>query len=322
MNATPPKIGIALGGGSARGWAHIGVLQELEAQGIRPEIICGTSIGALVGGFYVREQLDPFVAWLRRLDRRMIMRYLDLKLMVGGGLIEGKRLIEFFNTQFGDANIEDLPRPYTAVAADLASGAEVLLQQGSLLEAVRASIALPGLFTPVRRGVQWLVDGGLVYPVPVLHARNLGAGIVIAVNLNSDIAGRHFKRYATPPAPVEHPKPSTEQRLLDKLAHEMKTRTNAMLAPMLEQYLGTPGMLEVIAGSLNIMQDQITRQRLGEDRPEILLEPRLGHIGLLEFDRAAEAIDIGRECVRQHLSAIRAALENDGQAMTDRALRE
>lgn len=308
MNAISAKIGIALGGGSARGWAHIGVLQELEAQGIRPDIICGTSIGALVGGFYVRGQLDPLVEWLRRLDRRTIMRYLDLKLMVGGGLIEGKRLIEFFNAQFGDVNIEDLPRPYTAVAADLASGTEVVLQQGSLLEAIRASIALPGLFTPVRRGVHWLVDGGLVNPVPASNCRTLGADVVIAVNLNSDIAGRHFKRYTTAPAPIAHPKPSTEQRLLDKLAHELKTRTNALLAPMIEQYLGTPGMLEVIAGSLNIMQDQITRQRLTEDRPEILLEPRLGHIGLLEFDRAEEAIAIGRDYVRQRLPAIRAAL--------------
>jgi len=173
------KIGLALGSGSARGWAHIGVIRELEALGIRPDIVCGSSAGALVGGIYVSGFLDVFEKWLRQLDKRQIFHYLDMNLVPGGGFVEGKRLIDYFQILMGDRNIEDLECKYIAVATDLTNGREIWLRSGSIMDAIRASIAIPGFFTPVKKGEQWLVDGGLSNPVPVSVCRALGADLIV-----------------------------------------------------------------------------------------------------------------------------------------------
>lgn len=198
MNPTAPsrpRIGLALGGGSARGWAHIGVIRVLAEAGIEPDLVCGTSIGALVGAAYVAGELDPLEKWVRSLRLQTVVSFLDVSL--NGGLIKGDKLITFFRNHFVDRDIGELARPFGAVATDLRRGREVWLREGRVSDAVRASIALPGLFTPTERDGSWLVDGGLVNPVPVSLCRAMGADLVIAVDLNTGLLGRHIK----PPKP-------------------------------------------------------------------------------------------------------------------------
>ncbi len=287
-----PRIGIALGSGSARGWAHIGVLRGLEELGIVPDVVCGSSIGSLVGGAYVSGRLDAFEDWIRSLDWKGILRYLDIRLLAGGGFIEGKRLMDFLRDHIGDVEIEELSRPFATLATDLATGREVWLRDGSLLEAVRASIALPGFFTPVRRGDAWMVDGGLVNPVPVSLCRALGAEVVIAVNLNGDIVGRHIARYtAEREEKREGALRHVEATLLERLSNGF---ANLLPTPQ------GPGIFEVMAASINIMQDRITRSRMAGDPPDVLLAPRLAQIALMDYDRSSETIEAGYHCVLRH----------------------
>lgn len=187
-----PRLGLVLGSGSARGWAHIGVIQTLKQAGIEPDIVCGTSIGALVGAAYAVGELDRFEEWVLSLGMRDVISFMDLRL--NGGMLKGGKLMEFFRRNFIDLSIEDLKKPFGAVATDLETGAEVWLRSGSAIDAIRASIALPGLFAPVWHEDRLLVDGGLVNPVPVSLARAMGADILIAVDLNSDLLGRHLQR--------------------------------------------------------------------------------------------------------------------------------
>ena len=189
-NPRKPRIGLALGSGSARGWAHFGVIRALEESGIRPDIVCGTSIGALVGAAYAAGELDRFERWVLGLGVKEVVGLMDLSLTPG--LLRGERLMAFLRQSWPDRPIEQLRLPFAAVATELHNGAEIWLRTGSTLDAVRTSIAMPGLFAPVHSDGMLLVDGGLVNPVPVSVARAMGADIVIAVDLASDILGRHL----------------------------------------------------------------------------------------------------------------------------------
>lgn len=184
------RIGVALGSGAAKGWAHIGVIRGLEAQGVRPDIICGSSMGAVVGAAYAADRLDEFEDWAESLEWTSVVGYLDLAMR--GGLIKARRLFEFFVERLPDARIEDLPRPFAAVGTDLSTGQEIWMREGNLIDALRATIAVPGLITPSTWRGSWMVDGGLVNPVPVSLARALGADFVIAVDLNTTLLGRRF----------------------------------------------------------------------------------------------------------------------------------
>jgi NTE family protein len=289
------RLGIALGSGSARGWAHIGVLRALEQAGIVPDVVAGTSIGALVGAAYASGRLDRLEEWVIQIDWWDIIRYMDLRL----GGVEGERLMRAFRERVEDAPIEALPKPFGAVATDLHTGSEVWFRDGSVLDAVRASIALPGLFSPVRHQGRWLVDGGLIDPLPVSLCRALGAERVIAVNLNGDIVGRHFSGRA---ARLATPNP-----LLARLSAGLQAVLGNNHPPAAggSEADGPPGLFEVMAGAINIMQDRITRSRMAGDPPTVVLSPRLGHLGLMDFDHASEAISAGMDCVRLHLPLMR-----------------
>ena len=188
------RIGLALGGGAARGWAHVGVIRALEQAGIHPDLVCGTSVGSLVGAAYAAGELDRFEQWLLGMRIKDVVGFMDVSL--AGGLLKGERVMEFFRRNFVDRPIEQLAMPFAAVATALHTGAEVWLRDGSTVEAVRASIALPALLTPVLRDGIVLVDGGLVNPVPVSLARAMGADTVIAVDLSSDRLGRRLSATA------------------------------------------------------------------------------------------------------------------------------
>ena len=296
-----PRLGIALGSGSARGWAHIGVLRALEAAGIEPDVVCGTSIGALVGGAYAAGQLDALETWVRSLSLLDVVGFMDVTL-TRGGLIAGEKLFKGLRSFHSDIAIEKLRKPFAAVATDFGSGREIWLQKGSLLNAVRASTSLPGIFPPVKVSSQWLLDGGLVNPVPVSVCRALGAEVVIAVNLNGDLTSRNV-----PPRAVRR-EPRT-----DKLSTRLRLRGvgGFLAAQLLEPKQKTPGFFEVLAGALYIMQDRITRSRMAGDPPDVLLAPRLAQIRLLEFHRAEEAIDAGRAAVAPLLAEVQRALTPD-----------
>lgn len=288
-----PRIGLALGGGSARGWAHIGAIRALEDAGIHADLVCGTSIGALVGAAYVAGELDRLETWVRGLKLQTVVGFLDFSL--GGGLIKGEKLIAFFRDHFVDRDIRELERPYGAVATDLARGREIWLREGTVSDAVRASIALPGLFTPVASDGNWLVDGGLVNPVPVSLARAMDADFVIAVDLNADLLGRHLRD-----APATRPR-RTKPTLADTVMAQLGIERDEGPAP--------PAMLDVLASSINIMQVLITRSRLAGEPADALIAPPLASLGLMEFHRAAVAIEAGRRAAQAALPQIRERLD-------------
>jgi NTE family protein len=303
---TRPRIGLALGSGSARGWSHIGVIDALAEAGVEPDIVSGTSIGSLVGAAYVAGRLTALRQWAMAATWREIVGMIDVRLS-GGGLIDGKLIVAFLQGLGIAGPIESYAKKYAAVATDLATGREIWLQSGPIHEVVRASIALPGILSPARIGDQWLVDGGLANPVPVSVCRALGADVIIAVNLNGDLLGRRFDSEPEPSAAaVRAPVPNeTLGRMLPQLPEALREQATQMIRRLLPQASGAPGYFDVIVDSINIMSDQITRTRLAGEPPHVMLVPRLRDIGLLEFNRANEAIAEGRACVEHALPMLR-----------------
>lgn len=314
-----PKIGLALGSGSARGWSHIGVLKRLAELGLKPDIIAGASVGALVGAAYASGNLHTLERWVRTLARFDIIRLLDPRLS-GGGFIHGESLMSAIGLHVGDQDIAELETKFSCVATDLNSGQEVWLSEGSLHDAIRASIALPGVFTPVWRDRRWLIDGGLVNPVPISLARAMGADIIIAINLNGELMGRRPRlRDPGPEAQLEMPPvPEPEEPVDDSFFARTLSRLN--ISTKLESMIGSlrgdpdntptpPGLFDVLTASINIMQDRITRSRMAGDPPDIVIAPRLAHIRLMEFDRAAEAIEEGEKAVDRRADEIKALFE-------------
>jgi NTE family protein len=305
------KIGLALGSGSARGWSHIGVIRALAEQGIEPDVVSGCSIGSLVGAAYAKGELDKLEEWARQLRWQEIVDLMDINFL-GGGFMKGDKLFQYIRRQTDDINIENLSIPFAAVTTDFDTGREVWLQRGSLLDAVRASIALPGLFTPAKLDGRWYVDGGLVNPVPVSLCRALGAEIVIAVNLNGELVGKHRQQREKELARAREKESQAEIMLWDRFAGQFKDSFRSTKEAWLEELLGAnkemPGMFEVLAGSINVMQDRITRSRMAGDPPDVMLTPRLAHIGMLEFDRADEVIAEGYGSLERMQAALEDAL--------------
>ncbi len=300
-----PRIGIALGSGSARGWAHIGIIRELAEIGIQPHIVCGCSIGAIVGAAYVAGNLRRLEDWVRSLTRRELVRFFEINLSLDS-FVAADRFRDFLRRYVSaeDLLIENLSKPFATVSTELETGREIWFTEGPVLHAVIASIALPGLFPPVRHQGRWLVDGGLVNPVPISLCHALGAERVIAVNLNGDIVGKHFR-----PAQPRSRSPSDQKSMLESFMDTIKEYSPHLLGNEKTRD-HPPSLFEAIAGAINITQDRITRSRIAGDPPDILLNPRLSDIGLLEFHRGGEAIDEGRACVRRARSAIEHLLED------------
>lgn len=291
-----PRIGLVLGSGSARGWSHIGVIRALERAGIAPDVVCGTSIGALVGATYAAGKLDWLHDWVSKLSWQGVIAMLDFRM--GGGLIEGGRLMEFFRTHFDDEGIENLPIGFACVATELATGREVWLREGSVIDGVRASIALPGLFTPFQHEGRLLVDGGLVNPVPVSLCRALGAEIVIAVDLNWDLIGRFNRNSITVDAPDTGQAAGVMSSLLAKFRPAAWKNGGADESP------GAPSILDVLSTSLNIMQVRITHSRLAGEPADAMIRPRLSQIAAMDYHRGAEAIAEGERATELALPMI------------------
>jgi NTE family protein len=290
------KIGLALGGGAARGWAHIGVLRALNKAGIKPDIVAGTSIGAVVGACDVTGHLDELEDFARELTRRRVLGYLDFNLS-GTGLITGHRLGERLRKHLGEIRIEEMPRRFTAVATEIGTGHEVWLSRGNLVDAVRASYALPGVFRPVKVEGRWLFDGALVNPIPVSVCRALGARYVIAVNLNIDISNR---------GTISNVNPMPQSDLDMEQAPPVTGKNGIAVRRLLQrQILGkgddVPGISTVMVDAFNIVQDRIARSRLAGDPPDAMISPRLHGIGLFDFHRAEELIARGEAAARREI---------------------
>jgi NTE family protein len=300
-----PVIGLALGGGAARGFAHIGIVRTLIAHGIVPNVVVGTSIGAVVGGAYAAGHLDTLEEWARSLQRRNILGYLDIRLN-GSGLIGGDKLAAQLEAAIGPILIEDLPLKFASVATEVRTGHEIWLTHGRMVDAVRASYALPGIFSPVLVGDRWLVDGALVNPVPVSAARAFGAEIVIAANLSSDIFTHSTTIYSHGPSaevPEAAIEPAPSKRGFGKLFSAERTVKREFFGGG-----GRPGISSVMVDAFNIMQDRITRARLAGDPPDLLISPRVGEIGWFDFHCADDLIAYGARAAERAIDSIQEAI--------------
>src|SRR4051812_15884020 len=302
-----PVLGLALGGGAARGFAHIGIVKTLVAHGIVPDVVVGTSIGAAVGGSYAAGRLDRFEQWARGLQPRNIFSYLDIRLN-GSGLIGGEKLAAQLQAAIGEVMIEQLPLKFASVATEVRTGHEIWLTHGRMVDAIRASYALPGIFAPVLVGDRWLFDGALVNPVPVSAARALGAEIVIAANVSSDVFTHATTIYAHGPSSAAPPEPVIEA------APPPKRGIGKFFSPertMKREFFGSaarPGISTMMVDAFNIMQDRITRARLAGDPPDLLITPRVGQVGWFDFHRADELIAHGARAAERAIESIQEAI--------------
>jgi len=288
MAKSRKKIGLALGSGAARGWAHIGVLRALTRLGLQPDLIAGCSIGALVGAAYAAGELDSLEQWVRGFTRLQVMSLLDPTF--SGGLFRGDKVFGVAEERVGELTFAELQLPFACVATELETGREHWLQEGPVMGAVRASCSIPGMFVPVQLDGRWLIDGAVVNPVPVSLCRAMGADLVIAVNLNSDTR-QNWSSHDDDEVAARHP-----------LLQWLPKRNHA----------GAPSMLGVMNNSISIMQERITRARMAGDPPEIALNPHLGAVAIMDFHRASEAIAEGEACVDRMIPFIEAEAHRFG----------
>ncbi|VEF26557.1 NTE family protein rssA [Shewanella baltica] len=310
-NGTTPSVGIALGSGAAKGWAHIGVLNGLAAMGIKPDKVAGCSVGALVGAAYAHDHLPELEEWVRSFSSWDVLGLMDIRWRKGG-LIGGDKVFDVLQARIGDVNIENLNRPFAAVATDLYSGQEIWFTEGDLRQAVRASCSMPGILAPVRQGDRWLVDGAVVNPVPVSVSRAMGVDVVIAV----DLYGYHSGRIQV--LPVSMMSQKNVEAEMDMPARQetgfmdLFARGRDYVSNLTDKFsLGTksnPGMIAVMSQSMGILEQRHKRARLMGDPPDICIVPEVGNIGTMEFHRADEAIAAGEAAVEKVAHLIEAAL--------------
>jgi NTE family protein len=295
-----PRLGIALGAGGARGWSHIGVLLELNAKEIYPDVVAGTSIGALVGGAYAAGKLKDMEAFACGLTRKRVISLLDVSFS-GVSFLAGERLRRELEQEFSDRSFEDLDKKFGAVATEIGSGHEIWLTKGNVADAIRASYAMPGIFEPVKINGRWLFDGALVNPIPVTLCRALGAEVVIAVNLVGDTTFRGTiidDRVSIEPALEQYDfaPPAAGPSLSARIFGGMGGNLRRVFGKRED---GAPGIGIAMMDAFNIAQGRISRSRLAGDPPDVLVNARLGTVGLFDFHRADELIAIGREATRR-----------------------
>ena len=341
MDEEAPILGLALGSGSARGWAHLGVFRALKELGIEPQVVCGASVGALVGAAWASKRLRLLERWALSLRRRDVLAFLDLNLR--NSLIKGERLYRLFD-RYADLQIESLPRAFATVATDFETGEALYFKSGSVIDAVRASMSMPGLLPPVAVDGRLLMDGGLADPIPVRLCRELGATRVIAVNLNRGIVQSRASRRLAESEPNslgdaasedcdkqssgrESDLPESTPRALagamevmgDRL-DDLKRRVSAAWEESAwsqrfandEPTPAPPGLYDSLVGALHILQDRVARSRLEQDAPDVELCPELGGIAMLEVYRAEEALAEGYRVTLEAADLLRALSEDPG----------
>jgi NTE family protein len=305
------KVGLVLASGAARGWAHIGAIAALEEAGVRPALIAGTSIGAFVGAAYASGRIADLGELVREMDQRNVRTFLDM-VFPRSGLIDGERLMALMRNRLFLPSFEELPLPFRSVATDLARGVEVVSGSGDLAAAVRASISIPGIFTPVERDGVVLVDGALLNPLPVSVARAMGAQFVIAVDLTRGMLDRNAPDLRPAAVPATLPRAVASGEGQDTWLRRMVEQGRDLFRPRQRvQYrkvrkgAAFPNIFEVLLSSFEVMEVQVVRTRLAIEPADLLIRPRVGGIGLMEFHRGEEAIDEGYRAARQALAGER-----------------
>ena len=302
------SIGLVLGGGGARGWAHLGVLQAIDELDIKIDAVVGSSIGALVGGLFVAGELEPLREMALELDWKQVLYYFFDMTLPRSGLVDGKRIVDRIRKQVGEVDIPDLPIPFAAVATDIMTGDEVVLREGDLLNAIRASIAVPGIFTPNRIEDRVLVDGGLTNPLPVSVARTMGVTKIIAVDLNARLDDRHLMEVHT----TSDEESETEQKTngwqgsIKKHIDRAVTQMDRMRENVIQSWVkkdSLPNIFDVIGNTVVIMQAQVTEARLKTEAPDILIRPEVGTTAFMEFHKVQETMEKGYEAAMRSLKS-------------------
>lgn len=285
------KIGLALGAGAARGWTHLGIIEALENLGIKIDVVSGCSIGAYVGAAYASGNLTQLKDWAFDLTEWEVLRLLGIG-FTRSGLASGEQVFKRLADDFSVTTFEEMQRPFAIPATDLYSGREIIFQSGPVVDAVRASCSIPALFAPVQFENRWLVDGAVVNPVPVNLCRLMGADFVIAVNLSADFRPEMIDKNIT-----AHE--NAQRKTDEKLEKQQSIFRNWFSPDPNDNQQTPPGIMSVMSNSLDIMQARVTRSRLAGDPPDILIEPNLRDVGILEFEKAEELYAVGKEAVER-----------------------
>ena len=277
-------IALALSSGGARGLAHIGVIEELESQGYRITSIAGCSMGALIGGVYAAGKLEEFREWMKTVDRKKMLELTDFSLSLNH-IVKGTRIIKAIMEFVPDVLIEDLPIPYCAVATDWVSGREVVIDKGSLFEAIRASISLPSFYEPVRRDGMILIDGGVVNPIPMNRVKRQEGDLLVGV----DVSGHDYK---------------SQWEKMNKLAERQK-HDKSLKAKLLDMII--PDNIEFNyytllsrTSSIMIRQNSLLMAQL--TKPDILIDIQMSRYGSFDYDKSERLITIGRNKARKALT--------------------
>jgi NTE family protein len=317
------KVGLALGGGGARGWAHIGVLRALEENDIPIDCIAGTSIGALVGAIYVHDKLDELEQFANEIEVSNLVSLMDIS-FPGLGLIDGHRVQEFLSGYLVDATVENCRIPFRCVATNFLMKEEVVFESGAMVDAVRASISIPGVFVPFKQDKTYLVDGGVINPVPVNILQKMGADVAIAVNLNHDPkTAEPPKRSAAEVKEADKSESDNEQSTHDDTSQEeeqqllqrLTTRyenLKAVLEDQVNEWMPDSqtglNIFDVLGNSINMMEQQVTRVRLATDVPDVLIEPDLIEFGIFDFQQPKPMMQRGYDAAIAKMSEIKAAI--------------
>jgi len=311
--STRKTVALALGSGSSRGWAHIGAIEALQEANIPIDYVAGSSVGCYVGALYASGSLKSLKRFVLSMDGKKVFSYFDV-VFPRSGLLDGTRkLKELFSIHTTVDDFSELIIPVMMVATDIASGKKVVLKSGNIFEALRATMSIPGLFAPVKVKGRWLVDSGLVDPVPVGVARALEADVVIAVDLNSGMASRRMSsRTAKGAAGKSGESPGYKSELLRKMVEyyeHAETSFTAKISELLNRESATPDIIETVMTSINIMQERITRVNLAVEPPDILIQPRLGQLKMMDFDHVEQTIEEGYIGVMEKMDDIKKLLE-------------
>ena len=302
------KVGLALGSGSARGWAHIGAIEAIEETGIPIHYVAGTSIGAFVGAVYATGDLDSLKQFALQMDWKKVLSYFDV-VFPRSGLMDGKKVHELFSIHTKARTFDDFKIPVKMIATDLNTGEKIIIDSGNIIESIRASVSVPGVFTPVHLNNKWLVDGGLVDPVPVKVVRDMGADIVIGVDLNSGLSNNNLPKK---PKNVIKTKPSLKERneLIARISEQYGNAEKAVKNQISRWYTPSskPNIIDVLGSSISIMEEQITRINLAMDPPDILIQPRLGNLKMFDFDQAERSIQEGYAQAKYQIDNIKSLL--------------
>ncbi len=307
------KLGLVLGSGASRGWAHIGVLEALEEQGLHIHMITGASAGSFIAASYAGGGLENIKRFALDMDWKRVLTYMDIA-FPRSGFIDGKKVADLIKLYTNVADFKDLHIPVQMVTTDMRSGEQVVLSEGSVTEALRASMAVPGLVTPVQIGGRWLVDGGVVNPLPIDVCRSMGADIVVAVDLNSERISR--KAGETVTASQKHKAAAIEKKRLEVLKSWVARYGAAgkTVSAKIDQWFSraepSPHIFEILVSSLNIMQRKIEQMNIESHPPDVLIRPRLGDMKFFDYDQAENAIDEGYRRGKEAIPEIMAKINS------------